>query len=465
MTHALQHSPVLQALLAALPADRIRLGDAIGARHHTDWTRMDPQCPLALLLPRNTEEVSTMLRICHAHRQPVVAQGGLTGLVGGAHPQAHEVALSLERMNAIGEVDVSGGTLTVQAGAILESVQQAAEAAGFCCGLDIGARGSCTLGGNIATNAGGNRVIRYGMARDNLLGLEVVLADGTVVSSLNKMIKNNSGYDLKHLFIGSEGTLGIVTQAVLRLHPLPSTTQCALLALPDLDAALKVLREARARLGGSLSAFEVMWPNFYEFVTRLPGVDSPLQGQHGMYLLLEAQGGDEAQDGARFEQLLSHCLEQGWLADAAIAQSMQDQQRFWHLRDAVAEFPVHLPHRSTFDVSFPLDGMAQAVQQVEASAEAAWPGCTRMYFGHLGDNNLHIVIDVPGTQGSHAPAIEQLVYDCVGALQGAVSAEHGIGRKKRQHLAVTRSPEEIALMHTLKQALDPLGILNPGKVL
>ncbi len=406
-----------------------------------------------------------MLRICHAYGQPVVPQGGLTGLVGGAHPQAQEVALSLERMNAIGEVDCSGGTITVEAGAILENVQQAALAADFVCGLDIGARGSCTLGGNIATNAGGNHVVRYGMARDNVLGLEVVLADGSIVSSLNKMIKNNSGYDLKHLFIGSEGTLGVITRAVLKLHPQSRSTQCALLALPGLDAALQVLRQAKAHLGGGLSAFEVMWPSFYHFVTRLPGVDSPLSGDHGLYLLLEAQGSDEAQDAERFEQLLSGWLEQGLLEDAALAQSVEDRKRFWHLRDAVAEFPVFLPKRSTFDVSFPLDGMAQAIAQIEHKAEANWPGCTRLYFGHLGDNNLHIVIDVPGTQGAYAESIEELVYDCVGALQGAVSAEHGIGRKKRQHLGRSRSLEEITLMHTLKRALDPLGILNPGKVL
>jgi FAD/FMN-containing dehydrogenase len=456
---------VLAALFDALPADCIRLGAEIGVRHHTDWTGMDPQCPLALLLPRSTEQVSTMLRICHAHSQPVVAQGGLTGLVGGAHARAHEIALSLERMDAIDPVDTSGGTVCVQAGAVLQAVQQAAEAAGFVCGLDIGARGSCTIGGNIATNAGGNRVIRYGMARDNVLGLQAVLADGTVVGSLNKLVKNNSGYDLKHLFIGSEGTLGVVTQAVLRLHPQSCSTQCAFLALPGLDAALQVLRDARASLGGTLSAFEVMWPSFYAFVTGLPGMDRPLAGTHGLYLLIEANGSDAGGDAGRFEAMLSRWLEQGLIVDACIAQSLADTARFWALRDAVAEFPVHLPKRSTFDVSFPLDGMAQAVHAIDAEAEAAWPGCTRLYFGHLGDNNLHIVIDVPATQGRHAPEIEAIVYRAVGALQGAVSAEHGIGRKKRQHLSVSRTEAEIATMRQLKAALDPRGILNPDKVL
>lgn len=462
---AVSPNAAVDELLQTLPRNRIRLDAEIGERHYSDWTRMDPQRPRAVLLPRSTEEVSVMLAICHRHRQPVVPQGGLTGLVGGAHATSHEIALSLERMDQIESIDTAGSCMTVQAGATLESIQKAAVAAGLLCGIDIGARGSCTIGGNVATNAGGNRVIRYGMARDNVLGLEAVLADGTVISSLNTMIKNNSGYDLKHLFVGSEGTLGIITRVVLRLQPLPSTSQCAFLGLPSLEAALAVLQQARAALGGSLSAFEVMWPGFYDFIVDIPAVRRPLAGQHGLYLLIEAFGSDEASDAVRFEDLLASLLEQGLVEDAALAQSIDDSLSFWHLRDAVAEFPLLIPKRSTFDVSFPLASMQEAVARIDADVTARWPDSTRLYFGHLGDNNIHIVVDVPGTAGRFSAEIEDMVYQVVQSLNGAVSAEHGIGRKKRAHLGVSRGPQEIALMRTLKAALDPCGILNPDKVI
>ncbi len=255
-------SDVTTALLAALGPDRVRVGDDIPVRNHADASGLKPTPPHALLLPRSTEDVATALRICHEHRHPVVTQGGMTGLAGGAHPQAGEIALSLERMAGVEEVDEASGTLTALAGTPLAVIQKAAEDAGFMCGIDLGARGSCTIGGNIATNAGGNQVLRYGMARRNVLGLEVVLSDGRVVRSLNKMLKNNAGYDWTQLFIGSEGTLGVVTRVVLGLHPRPQGVQTAFCAAEGFPAALAILRALERRFPGRLLVFEGMWREF-----------------------------------------------------------------------------------------------------------------------------------------------------------------------------------------------------------
>ena len=274
-------------VLTAELADCVTTGEAIPERFLADWSGLAPVRPLALVRPRTTEEVSAALALCNRFRVPVVPQGGLTGLAGGAHPISGGVALSLDRMNAIEEVDPVMATLTAQAGTPLAAIQAAAEEAGLFFGLDLGARDSCTIGGNLATNAGGNRVIRYGMAREHVLGMEVVLADGTIVRSLNKMLKNNAGYDLKQFFIGAEGTLGVITRAVLRLQAKPASIASAFCGCPDFDAVLALLQQARTRLGASLTAFEVMWPSFYDFMTAgLPHLRRPFAEPHGVYVLV-----------------------------------------------------------------------------------------------------------------------------------------------------------------------------------
>ncbi|MEK0085770.1 FAD-binding oxidoreductase [Benzoatithermus flavus] len=458
--------PVVEALLAALGPELVLAGEAVPERNRADWSGLPPTRPLAVVRPRATEEVATALRICHAHGQAVVPQGGLTGLCGGARAGAGEVALSLERMAGIEAIDPATATMTVMAGTPLERVQAAAEAAGFFCPLDLGARGSCAIGGNIATNAGGNRVIRYGMTREMVLGLEVVLADGTVVTSLNRLIKNNAGYDLKHLFIGSEGTLGVVTRAVLRLQPRPRCVHAALCALASFAAVLGLLQGARARLGPMLSAFEVMWGDYYRFVTgRMPHVRAPLDRDHALYVLVEAQGTDEAADGQRFEAWLEAMLEEGLLADAALARSLGDVKAFWSLRDAAGEFRQVLGPHFSFDVGLPTGAMGDYVAACRERLLTELPGITALFYGHIGDGNLHIVAAVAGADPQPKEAIERAVYEPVAARGGTVSAEHGIGTTKKRWLPYARSPEELALMRTLKAALDPKGILNPGKVL
>jgi FAD/FMN-containing dehydrogenase len=407
--------------------------------------------------------VSAILRLCHEARHAVVPWGGRTGLVEGTYADG-AVALSLERMSRVIDIDAEGMTMTVEAGCVLQTVCDAADKAGLFFPLDLGARGSATIGGNISTNAGGNRVIRYGMMRELVLGLEAVLADGTVVSSLNHLIKNNAGYDLKQLFIGSEGTLGIVTQAVLRLRPKPVSQNVALLAVNDFDHLPRTLRNLEKGLGGTLSAFEVMWRDFYRLVTTPPAQGrAPLSDEHSYYVLVEALGGDMKHDGVRFERALTAELDGDRIADAAIAKSQGECDLLWALRDDVGQVARNAPI-FTFDVSLRISEMENFVEDVRHALLSQWPAMTLMVFGHLGDGNLHLVPGV-GHGGTEArESVEGMIYGALRKRNGSISAEHGIGLEKRAYLGYSRNSEEIALMRALKRTLDPHNILNPGKI-
>lgn len=462
---------LIEQLAPHFGSHQLLTGDTVDARFLHDWMVTMPQgAPLAVARPKTTAEVSLVLAACHAHGVAVVPQGGLTGLAGGAVPVDAGVVLNLELMQGIEEIDTAASTMTVWAGTTLQAVQEAASAAGLFFPLDIGGRGSCRIGGNVATNAGGNRVLRFGMARESVLGMEVVLADGTVITSLNKMLKNNAGYDLKQLFIGSEGTLGVVTRLVLRLQALPRSRCTALCALADYAAVLELLGHVRSRLPGSLSAFEWMHPDFYERVTNgVAGLTTPLPcrnsaGQHhGAYVLVEALGGDQASDQAMFEAVLGEALENGLVTDAVVAQSESETAALWRVRDASGEFrQVFWPHVG-FDVSIPTGEIGRFVEQLTAQLHTRWPEVETVFFGHIGDANIHIGVKV-GAGEQPEQAIEALVYELVGQWRGSVSAEHGIGLLKKPYLGHSRSAEEIALMRRVKAALDPKGILNPGKV-
>jgi FAD/FMN-containing dehydrogenase len=427
------------------------------------WTRLGVPC--AILRPRNTGEVSKVLKAAHRAGAGVVPWGGRTGLVDGAYAQG-SLALSLERMNAIEEIDPVSATMRVQAGCVLQTACEAAEAQNLLLPLDLGARGSATIGGNISTNAGGNRVLRWGMMRDMVLGLEAVLADGTVVSAMNGLMKNNTGYDLKQLFIGSEGTLGVVTRAVLRLRARPASHSVAFLAVDGFERLAPLLRRLERGLGGSLSAFEVMWPEFYELVTTAPAKGRPvLPHGHPFYVLVEAMGGDPDQDVQRFEQVLGQALEDGDIADAVIAQSGAERAAIWALRDDVGQTQRNAPI-VTFDVSLKIADMPAYVAAVRGALAERWgEAVSLMVFGHLGDGNLHLIVGVGDKSREARHAVETIVYDPLRRIGGSISAEHGIGLQKREFLHLSRSPEELALMRLLKQALDPKGVLNPGKVI
>ncbi len=460
------HLESVAALLASLGDDVVLTGTALDGRRLNDWSGAPHATPRALLRPRSTAQLSEALRICHAHGQSVVPQGGLTGLAGGACCRAEDVAISLERMHAIEEIDPVSGTITVQAGAVLQAVQDAADRAGFLFALDLGARGSCTIGGNLATNAGGNRVIRYGTMRDQLLGIEAVLADGSVVSGLHKMVKNNTGYDLKHLLAGSEGTLGIITRAVLRLRPRPKAVATAWCGLPSFDAVTTLLQRAQAQLGGGVSAFEVMWPSYLNFVmANVAGLRAPLSGPHAFHVLLENAGSDAEHHQAAFDGFLEQMLTEGVIDDAAVAHSQADARALWAVRDAPGNFPTLMPGLIGFDVSFAIADIGRAAAECDTLLRERWPGCTALVYGHLGDGNLHLIAHLPGASEQPTHAIETAVYDLVRRYGGSVSAEHGIGTHKRAVLGHSRSPAELAAMRAIKQALDPKHILNPGKVL
>lgn len=454
----------LAALRAQLGRD-VTVGDEIPPRHERDLVSHENVRPLALVRPRNPESVAAVIRICAAHSVPVVPQGGLTGLSGGAQPVPGCVVLSLERLIGIEEIDVAGCTMTVRAGTPLEVVQKAALDAGLYFGLDLGARGSCAIGGNIATNAGGNAVLRYGTTRAMVLGLEVVLADGTLMTSLNKLLKNNTGYDLKQLFIGSEGTLGVVTRAVLRLMPLPKSTFTAICALADYAAVLELLAAARRTIGPFLSAFEVMWQDFFDFATdRVPGIRRPIEGRHEFFVLIKAQGNDPATDTERFETWLGQQFEAGIVEDGVIARSLADEESFWAVRDAGASFGQVIGEYATFDIGLPTGTMDEFARICRANLEKEIPGCHSQFFGHIADGNLHVNAYVPDALEQPYEAFDEIIYGLVREFAGNISAEHGIGHKKKRFLSYSRSPEEIALMRTLKYALDPKGILNPGKI-
>lgn len=460
------YAPVVDALLSALGSHVVQLPTEFGNRKHADSSRMASAEPLALLRPSSTEQIAQALRICSSYGQAVVTQGGLTGLSGGACLIGGEIALSLERMRGIESIDVESSTMTVLAGTPLQAVQEAADAAGFMFPLDLGARGSCSIGGNLATNAGGNRVIKYGMTRDQVLDLEVVLPNGDVMGGRHRMIKNNTGYDLRHLFIGSEGTLGVITKAVLKLRPKPTAVSTAFCGIPSFSAVIAFLTRAQSELPAAASAFEVMWPSYYDFVLqRLPELRAPLTGRHAFYVLLESSGVDTSSQNEIFERFLERCLDDGILEDAAIAASQTDALAFWAIRDAPGEYQRLIPGRVSFDISFAISEVEAAVQRCDVALRTRWPNATVLIYGHLGDGNIHIVVQEPDWPAGTTTEVQTVVYGITGELGGSVSAEHGIGLKRKHVLGLTRSTIEIGVMRAIKRAIDPGNLLNPGKLL
>jgi FAD/FMN-containing dehydrogenase len=457
----------IAALRAALAGTLDAAGfigpEDIGERHRVDWKGMRGE-PLAVLRPATPEAVAATMRVLHGLRQPVVVQGGMTGLVHGGVPLPGEVVLSLERLDRIEEIDPVTGTATVQAGVPLEALQRAVQAQRLFFPVDIGSRGSCLVGGIVSTNAGGNRVLRHGMTRNSVLGLEVVLPDGSVVSRMGKMLKDNAGYDLKHLFVGSEGTLGIVTRAVLLLQPEPTTRDTALVAVGGFPLAIELLKLCRRTLGARLTSFEVMWRDYFGFVTGTLGIGrDPFDAAHPLYVLVETMGMEPERDREVLTEALAGFMDANPGVDAVLASSLADADGRWSVRDASGEATRALGRAAGFDVSLPIEEMERWVAEVHAALRGI--GLSHFHtFGHAADGNLHLNVAYPGDQPEYRGRIEDIVYRSIGALRGSVSAEHGVGFEKKSYLALSRSPAEIALMRTLKAAIDPHGLLNPGRI-
>lgn len=451
-----------QILLDRLEPGLLVTDPAILETYRGDW--MVPSLPgakpIGLARPANTLEVSRLLRFCNELAVPVVPQGGRTGLAGGATLLPGSVGLSLERMCRVEAVDNTAATMTLEAGVTMRAAQLAAEEEGLLFPLDTGSRDSCMIGGNLATNAGGNHVLKYGMARDLVLGLEVVLADGTVMSSMNTMLKNNAGYDLKQLFVGSEGTLGVITRAVLRLYDAPMHTDTALCSAPDFDSVREVVRRVRKALGTDLSAFEAMWPEFYDFAAN-HAVKAPLARGTGYYLLIEQER--RSGEAAYFEEVLANCISDGLLEDVLVAQSAREAENFWAIRDASGALKSDFWPNANFDVSIPIGRIDGFVSTLRHKLETRWSDAKLIVFGHVVDSNIHLAAQVGETPFPQSE-IDLMVYDCVGEFGGSISAEHGIGTLKTDYLDRSRSPVEINMMQRIKQVLDPGGILNPGKI-
>ena len=443
--------------------------------YEVDWRKRSRGKALAVVRPASAAQVAAIVKACANAKVSIVAQGGNTGLVGGSIPDdsGHQVVLSLQRMSAVRSIDAANLTMTVEAGCILQTVQDAAEKAGYLFPLSLAAEGSCTIGGNLATNAGGTQVLRYGNARELCLGLEVVTAQGDIWHGLSGLRKDNTGYDLRDLFIGSEGTLGIITAATLKLHPLPTARLTAWAAVPSMQHAVTLLGLAQQHLGAGLTGFEVMG----QFALSLVAEHYPQQRvplwQDSPYCVLLEQSDQESEAHARgqFEKLLETAFEDGCVVDAVVAENLTQAKALWHIRESIplaqADEGLNIKH----DISIAVSRIPEFVATTDGLLQAAIPGVRLVNFGHLGDGNLHYNVQAP-KEGDAATFLREnedlvntLVYDAVARFDGSISAEHGVGSLKLDKLEQHKSPVALTMMRAIKQALDPQGVMNPGRVI
>lgn len=442
----------------------------------TDWRKRYVGRALAVAQPDSVADVAAVVRWCADRRVPIVPQGGNTGLSGGATPDesGRALVLSLSRLNRVRAIDSANNSMTVEAGCVLAELQRQAADAGRLFPLSLAAEGSCTIGGNLSTNAGGVQVLRFGNARELCLGLEVVTASGEIWDGLRGLRKDNTGYDLRDLFIGAEGTLGVITAATLKLHPLPAAQLTAFVALDDPNAAVALLERAQRRLGASLTAFELMSAFCIELVLRhFPDCRLPFaELSSPYYVLLECSDADSQEHAqAALTAVLAEALEHALVTDAAVASSIAQSRAMWALRENISEAQAAEGKNIKHDVSVPISAIAEFVERTNAELTTRFPGVRMVVFGHLGDGNLHYNVSPPEGATDEAaflamqPDINRLTHDAVVARRGSISAEHGLGQLRRDEAARYKSPVELRLMRAIKQALDPLGIMNPNKVL
>ncbi len=466
----------IQELTDLLGAAHVLVG-ADAQPYCTDWRGRYSGEAMAVVRPGSVQELAAVVKWCNAHGVPMIPQGGNTGLCGGATPDSSGRALLvvLTRLNGIRGIDPQNDTMVVEAGCTLQAVQQAAHEADRLFPLSLAAEGNCTIGGNLATNAGGTQVLRYGNARELVLGLEVVTPQGEIWNGLRGLRKDNTGYDLRNLYIGSEGTLGFITAATLRLYPRPAAQCTALLALPSVAAAVAMLALARKGFAASLTAYELIAANCLNGVVEcFPGQRIPFDGPSAAapwFALLELSDSESEQHAReRFESVIAAGLEEGVVLDAVIAANAGQSRALWHLRESIPLAEKAFGKSVKHDISVPASRMAEFVETTNAALQAAFPGVEHVIFGHLGDGNLHYNV-ARGTAYSEESLLARqaeihgLVHDRVHAFGGSISAEHGVGQLKRDYLPRYKDPVELALMHRIKAALDPQGLMNPGKVL
>jgi FAD/FMN-containing dehydrogenase len=458
------------ASLASAFAGKLLTNPSDTAPFLTDWRKTWTGTALAVAIPDSVDDVAKIVRWCSAHDIAVVPQGGNTGQSGGSVPRVdgQNIVLSLTRLNRVRAIDPANNTMTVDAGCILHTVQEAASEAGLYFPLSLGAEGSCTIGGNLATNAGGTAVLRYGNARDLCLGLEVVTAAGDVWDGLKGLRKDNSGYDLRDLFIGSEGTLGVITGAVLKLFPAPAERATAFVAVETPPAALALFEAMRARHDTALTAFEIMSDQCLRLVlAKVDGSRQPLSARHPWYVLVELSGNDVRD---ALEASLAKALEKGWIGDAVIAASTGQVRDLWALRESISPAQAADGGGIKHDIAVPVSGVATFIDEALAAVRVVYPHIRPVIFGHLGDGNLHFNFSrAEGTEpadfAKEIPRLNGIVHDIVRKYRGTISAEHGLGVLRRDEADAHRSPVERCLMRAIKTALDPQGIMNPGKLL
>lgn len=453
---------IIDEFLSDYGSKIVLTGDAISNRASSYWDPT-PMCAKAIIRPETTQDLSAIIKRCNEAGQIIVTHGGVTGCAKAADTTPEHIIISMERMKKIEEIDEIGGTITIEAGAILETVQKTITEKGFYFPLDLGARGSCTIGGNAATNAGGINVIRYGMMRNHILGLEAVMADGTIISSMNKVIKNNTGYDLKQLFIGSEGTLGIITRVIVKLETLAKSCQTAMVGLENFADVTKFLTHMKSSTGSNLSAFEVMWGNYYKAVTQEGAHKAPMSREYPYYVITECTGTHEESDETIFMTAMETALEQGIIQDAIIPKSEQERQSVWIIREGFEPVLENNP-LFLYDVSLPIVHMERYISEVQQNITQTWPDSACYVIGHIGDGNLHLMV-CPKTGGEELHhKSDEMVYGPLKEIGGSVSAEHGIGHEKKAWLSHSRTEADINLMKLLKKTMDPNGILNPGVI-
>ena len=464
----------LAAKMRAIVGDANVITDDFAA-YANDWRKKYFGKPLLVVKPGTAAEVAAVVKLCAETKTSIVPQAGNTGLVGGGVPDESgtEVIISVARMNKVLEVDTINNTMTVEAGCILQTLQETAAEHDRLFPLSLAAEGSCRIGGNISTNAGGVQVLRYGNTRELVMGLQVVLPSGELWDGLRGLRKDNTGYDLKHLFIGAEGTLGIITAAVLKLFPAPRATQTAFIALESPQKALDLLSHMKGALGDRLTAFELISAFGLSLVTKyFPQLKSPLPGDYPWFVLTDiADSRDASALTEEVEVALGVALEREIILDCAIAKNETEGKRMWELRENMTESQVHEGRNIKHDVSIPISKMAEFIDVADAALEAAYPGVRPISFGHVGDGNLHYNIAHPLEKFTEESWMKEwehinlIVHDCVATFNGSISAEHGIGQLKREEIKRYKAPLELQVMRSIKAALDPQNIMNPGKVI
>jgi len=451
-------------LKSILKKNQLLLKDDILTRFSHIWKTDEPLQAIAVTFPKTTKEVSEIVKLCSKHNQQIIVHGGLTNLVGGTETQKNQLVISLEKMNSIEEIDIKSKTITTQAGAIVESLIDAAAEKELLLPLNFGAKGSAQIGGAVSANAGGLRVFRYGMTRQMVLGIEVVLPDGTIISSLKKIIKDNSGYDLKQLFIGSEGTLGIVTRVVLRLQEAPKSRSSAFVAVKSYDLVVKLLKYLEAELSGSLSGFELIWNRTYKAMTESSDLIKPLPDNYEYYVFIESLGSQPKEDYELLEHHIEKSLEKEIIEDAVMAKTEKELLQIWQIREDVAILASKAKYDQHFDISLPISHIGEIINSIIKELELINPVKTIFPFGHVADGNIHFIIGRDTNNPETIDLINSIVYSPLKKYKGSLSAEHGIGLHKKEYLQTSRSDEEIKLMEQLKTMFDPKNILNPGRI-